>query len=212
MNNSSWIRQTMVIYQNHMIWSYLFSNHQDRDQISELDQNGLIRQKGVSENPFSSPSKSKSMRKREKAGGGNMENTILLLDCPTLLLQCASLLLCIAGQQCRRLSRIFLTTNNSSLESSQQRRVIIHLLLLLLLLLLKANFLSKSPERAAPGRHVVVANGRLACTSAGRDAPANQNLGGRSRDAQPANQSSAPGQVTAAASIPSQQPFHSHFP
>ena len=147
------------------------------------------------------------MRKREKAGGGNMENTILLLDCPTLLL-CASLLLCIAGQQCRRLSRIFLTTTNSSLESSQQRRVIIHLLLLLL----KANFLSESPERAAPGRHVVAANGRLACTSAGRDASANQNLGGRSRDAQPANQSSAPGQVTAAASIPSQQPFHSHFP
>ena len=135
-----------------------------------------------------------------------MENTIFLLDCPTLLL-CAILLLCIAGQQCRRLSRIFLTTSNSSLESSQQRRVIIHLLLLL-----KANFLSKSPERAAPGRHVVAANGRLACTSAGRDAPANQNLGGRSRDAQPANQSSAPGQVTAAASIPSQQPFHSHFP
>ena len=129
------------------------------------------------------------------------------------LLLCASLLLCIAGQQCRRLSRIFLTTSNSSLESSQQRRVIIHLLhLLLLLLLLKANFLSKSSERAAPGRHVVAANGRLACTSAGRDAPANQNLGGRSRDAQPANQSSAPGQVTAAASIPSQQPFHSHFP
>ena len=126
------------------------------------------------------------------------------------LLLCASLLLCIAGQQCRRLSRIFLTTNNSSLESSQQRRVIIHLLLLLLLL--KANFLSESPERAAPGRHVVAANGRLACTSAGRDASANQNLGGRSRDAQPANQSSAPGQVTAAASIPSQQPFHSHFP
>ena len=124
------------------------------------------------------------------------------------LLLCASLLLCIAGQQCRRLSRIFLTTNNSSLESSRQRRVIIHLLLLLL----KANFLSKSPERAAPGRHVVAANGRLACTSAGRDAPANQNLGGRSRDVQPANQSSAPGQVTAAASIPSQQPFHSHFP
>ena len=124
------------------------------------------------------------------------------------LLLCASLLLCIAGQQCRRLSRIFLTTSNSSLESSQQRRVIIHLLLLLL----KANFLSESPERAAPGRHVVAANGRLACTSAGRDAPANQNLGGRSRDAQPANQSSAPGQVTAAASIPSQQPFHSHFP
>ena len=184
----------------------LFSNHQDRDQNSELDQNGLIRQKGVSENPVSSPSKSTSMRKREKAGGGNMENTILLLDCPTLLL-CASLLLCIAGQQCRRLSRIFLTTTNSSLESSQQRRVIIHLLLLL-----KANFLSESPERAAPGRHVVAANGRLACTSAGRDALANQNLGGRSRDAQPANQSSAPGQVTAAASIPSQQPFHSHFP
>ena len=181
----------------------LFSNHQDRDQNSELDQNGLIRQKGVSENPVSSPSKSKI--KREKAGGGNMENTILLLDCPTLLL-CASLLLCIAGQQCRRLSRIFLTTTNSSLESSQQRRVIIHLLLL------KANFLSESPERAAPGRHVVAANGRLACTSAGRDALANQNLGGRSRDAQPANQSSAPGQVTAAASIPSQQPFHSHFP
>ena len=182
----------------------LFSNHQDRDQNSELDQNGLIRQKGVSENPVSSPSKSKI--KREKAGGGNMENTILLLDCPTLLL-CASLLLCIAGQQCRRLSRIFLTPTNSSLESSQQRRVIIHLLLLL-----KANFLSESPERAAPGRHVVAANGRLACTSAGRDAPPNKNLGGRSRDAQPANQSSAPGQVTAAASIPSQQPFHSHFP
>ena len=131
--------------------------------------------------------------------------------CPTLLLLCAILLLCIAGQQCRRLSRIFLTTTNSSLESGQQRRVIIHLLLLLLFLL-KANFLSESPERAAPGRHVVAANGRLACTSAGRDAPANQNLGGRSRDAQPANQSSAPGQVTAAASIPSQQPFHSHFP
>ena len=127
--------------------------------------------------------------------------------CPTLLLLCAILLLCIAGQQCRRLSRIFLTTSNSSLESSQQRRVIIHLLLLL-----KANFLSESPERAAPGRHVVAANGRLACTSAGRDAPANQNLGGRSRDVQPTNQSSAPGQVTAAASIPSQQPFHSHFP
>ena len=183
----------------------LFSYHQDRDQNSELDQNGLIRLKGVSENPLSPPSKSKI--KTEKAGGGNMENTILLLDCPTLLL-CASLLLCIAGQQCRRLSRIFLTPTNSSLESSQQRRVIIHLLLLLL----KANFLSESPERAAPGRHVVAANGRLACTSAGRDAPANQNLGGRSRDAQPANQSSAPGQVTAAASIPSQQPFHSHFP
>ena len=186
----------------------LFSNHQDRDQNSELGQNGLIRQKGVSENPLSPPSKSKGMRKREKAGGGNMENTILLLDCPTLLLQCASLLLCIAGQQCRRLSRIFLTPTNSSLESSQQRRVIIHLLLLLL----KANFLSESPERAAPGRHVVAANGRLACTSAGRDAPPNKNLGGRSRDDQPANQSSAPGQVTAAASIPSQQPFHSHFP
>ena len=185
----------------------LFSNHQDRDQNSELDQNGLIRQKGVSENPVSSPSKSKGMRKREKAGAGNMENTILLWDCPTLLL-CASLLLCIAGQQCRRLSRIFLTDTNSSLESSQQRRVIIHLLLLLL----KANFLSESPERAAPGRHVVAANGRLACTSAGRDAPPNKNLGGRSRDAQPANQSFAPGQVTAAASIPSQQPFHSHFP
>ena len=180
----------------------LFSNHQDRDQNSELDQNGLIRQKGVSENPVSSPSKSK--RKREKVGGGNMDNT--LLHCQRLLL-CASLLLCIAGQQCRRLSRIFLTTTNSSLESSQQRRVIIHLLLLL-----KANFLSESPERAAPGRHVVAANGRLACTSAGRDASANQNLGGRSRDDQPANQSSAPGQVTAAASIPSQQPFHSHFP
>ena len=125
------------------------------------------------------------------------------------LLLCASLLLCIAGQQCRRLSRIFLTSTNSSLESSQQRRVIIHHLLLLLL---EANFLSESPERAAPGRHVVAANGRLACTSAGRDAPANQNLGGRSRDVQPTNQSSAPGQVTAAASIPSQQPFHSHFP
>ena len=206
MNNSSWIRQTMII-QSHIIWSHLFSNHQDRDQISELDQNGLIRQKGVSENPFSPPNKSKRESKMEKAGGGNMENTILLLDCPTLLL-CAILLLCIAGQQCRRLSRIFLTTSNSSLESSHQRRVIIHLLLLLL----KANFLSKSPKRAAPGRHVVAANGRLACTSAGRDAPANQNLGGRSRDAQPANQSSAPGQVTAAASIPSQQPFHSHFP
>ena len=152
------------------------------------------------------------MGKREKAGGGKRNTTLLLLDCPRLLL-CASLLLCIAGQQCRRLSRIFLTTSNSSLESSHQRRVIIHLLLLLLLLLLlKANFLSESPERAAPGRHVVAANGRLACTSAGRDAPANQNLGGRSRDAQPANQSSAPGQVTAAASIPSQQPFHSHFP
>ena len=141
------------------------------------------------------------MGKREKAGGGNMENTLLLLDCPTLLL-CTILLLCIAGQQCRRLSRIFVLPP----PLMNPARVIIHLLLL------KANFLSESPERAAPGRHVVAANGRLACTSAGRDAPANQNLGGRSRDAQPANQSSAPGQVTAAASIPSQQPFHSHFP
>ena len=92
----------------------------------------------------------------------------LLLDCLTLLLFCNS-----AGQPAVPAAEPHICAATSSHESSQGHYPPPPP---------QSQFSIRVPGvEAAPGRHVVPANGRLGCTSASREWAANENLGGRSR-------------------------------